>query len=368
MAKKKNCKQARGWLWFWIFILVYIGAAVCLCILGMEQFTHYIAAYEVSRPQKPIESYMQQLTPEHIVDMSGDVIGQIDHKIQSEDQCRQILLDAVSGKISYAKKLNESTEDKTVYMLLCGGKTIGKVTTSAQAPDQYGFRIWQVSEESFDLSYLIGQPITVTVPEQCSVIVNGQVLDTGYCVGEPQQYALLKDLYKDYPFLPMMLTYQAGPFLGQPEAQITDPAGQPMVIDESTDFRPFIENCSADKIQALDAFLTDFIGSYVRFTASKNDRYDRYHEVVAYMQPNSELRSRMLQALDGLSYNRIKRTKILSIDFLYHIEVSSGEYLCDLVYKVDVDKGNGYATETMPMRFWVVDTADGLRLKEMTGY
>lgn len=363
MAKKK--KRSYG---FVIFMVLYIAAFCGAAYFGLTKLWDFMEAYEVSRPQKPVQAYMNQLTPEHICDLSGDVIAQIDHNIQSEEECRKILMEAVSGPISYARNIKESTDEKTVYMLLCGGKTIGSFTTTAQAADEYGLSIWEVTEEEFDLSYLIGEPMTVSAPSNYTVLINGQALSSDYLTGEKELYPLLDPYYEDYPELPYSVSYTAGPFLGELGCTVTDPEGNAVTIDDDTDWNLFACTCTADETAQINDLLQKFVENYVAYTASKETRYARYHDAVVYALPGSNLAVRMRYALDGLKYNRIRSAELQAITVHYLVPLDDTHYLCDITYETLVDKGEGKYNEINNVRLGVVKTDDGLKVESMTNY
>lgn len=368
MAKRaKKTKKRLGWLWLLLFMIVYAGAALYAINYGLQIFWNYIASYETSRPNKPIEAYMEELTREHIVDLADGVLEQVDTNLQSEAECRSVMLESISGNISYARNLKECTDTKTVYMILCGGKTIGKVTTEAGEPDEFGFSVWSVTQESYDLSYLVGGTVTVTAPHDHPVLVNGVALDESYIVETGIQYELLKDYYEDFD-LPYIVTYTAGPILGEPEAVITSPAGQVVTIDENTDWNTFIETCTEDQITDVKAFVEEYLDSYVAFTSSKDDAYAKYKALIKYMDDNGSLPDRMKRALDGLRFNRIRYAKVISYTIHHLVDTGDGHYLVWLTYETEMNKGEGNYIEANNLQLTLIEKNGKLLTHAMTSY
>ena len=250
MAKKNKHHKKRGLGWFFFGMFVYAAVVLGAAYFGLKELWAFLESYEASRDYHAINSYMEQLTPEHICDTQSDLIAQIDHNIQSEDACRQVLLDALTEKITYARKASECTDTKQVYVLRSGKQVVGSFAIKAQAADEYGFTPWVFAEESFDLSYLIGSSVSATAPMDYPVIVNGVQLDDSYVTGQTsEQIEFLEEYYEEYD-LPVFYTktYQAGPFLGDFAIEVTDPEGNLYVFDEAAfDKEALVANCSTEE-------------------------------------------------------------------------------------------------------------------------
>ena len=197
MAKQPKKK---GFKRFFLGLLIFAVVFSCLAVWGLTEFWSFIEAYELSRPKNTIDPYVQQLTKEQIAAKDSVLLGQIDLNIQSEDACRQFILDSLTEDITYAQNISASDDTKLVYMLLHSGKPIGKVTLRPEETDKYGFTPWAVSDTSFDFSYLLGSKATITVPHDFTVYANGTALDSSYITQDNIPYELLKNYYKDYTF------------------------------------------------------------------------------------------------------------------------------------------------------------------------
>ena len=106
-------KKRRKW-GFPIFMILYALVILGAAYWGLGKFWDYMEAYEASRIKNTIEAYMEEITPQYVCDRSGDLIDSIDHHLQSEDECKQVILDFLSGGISYARTSPECTDDRTV--------------------------------------------------------------------------------------------------------------------------------------------------------------------------------------------------------------------------------------------------------------
>ena len=101
-------KKKRRWVFplvLVVYALLFLGGTV----FGLNLFWDYMDAYEQSRPHIALHAYEGKLTAEYVANASQILIDQIDRHLQSEESCRQVLLDALSDKITCAKKTREST-------------------------------------------------------------------------------------------------------------------------------------------------------------------------------------------------------------------------------------------------------------------
>lgn len=381
MAKKKTKKRGGAWfaLGMFLYALVFLGATAYLLkhIWGLLEEYEAKESYKEQVTGNPIDGYMAELTLEHVLDEAvPEVYASLNQSIQTEEECRELLAAHLTGEFTRAKvmELGMSSESSEVsYDIYCGTHKVGRVTTGSRTEERYGFTVWEIIGESFDLTNLVlkeemmGQVFTVTVPHDYTVSVNGVTLDESYLIESGRQYELLAEFYEDYA-LPTIVTYQAGPFMGDMEPVITDPAGETVTIDENTDWNTFLDNCSEEEITQIQDFLEDFLASYVKFTASKDDRFEAYRDVITYMVNKGALADRMKRALDGLQYNHIRNAYLLSVTQHHCVNIGSDRYMVDLTYVSNVDKYAGYYEETINLKVILVNTDDGLRAETMLIY
>jgi len=273
-------------------MLIYALVFLALTAGGLAILWDFMAAYEASRPKTAINAYMQALTEEHICDLSQSLIDQVDENIQTEEQSRAYMMDAV-GDITYAKKTKECTENRQVYVLRTGTTVIGTFSIVAGEEGKYGFKTWTFEQESFDLTSLnlFGSGYEVTVPSDYAVTVNGYTLDNRYVTNAKVPYEPIVDYYEDYD-IPFRVSYAVAPIMGELDVVITDPKGNKATFDENTDWTPYFHNCTEEEKEMLDAFTAEYVDRYTSFTGSRrNSRYVYYNRLKAYVVPESEFAS-----------------------------------------------------------------------------
>ena len=226
-------KRNRKGMGFALFMVFYAVAFLTATFFGLKWFWGFMEGYEASRPHIVIDSYMAKIDKEYIISHSNEFMTTVDFHIQDEESCHSIVMDALEGEISYARKASECTDDRQVCVVRCGKQVVGSFTIETTQEDQYGFKPWTFREESYDLSWLMGtETVTVTAPEGYPVYVGGVKLDESYITEQnTTDYAVYGDLYEKYDLPRFTLnTYKAGPFLGQTcEVRFMIPAASPLL-------------------------------------------------------------------------------------------------------------------------------------------
>lgn len=368
----KNKKKGAG---FAVFMMIYAVLALVGIFFGLRWFWGFIEAYEASRPHVPINAYMENMSPERVVDGCQELMDSADENLQDAEHVRQLLLESLSEPITYARKASACTETRQVYVLRSGSQVVGSFSIVSDAQDAYGFNPWILEEEKFDLSHLMGgEKISVTVPDGIGVQVrvNGTVLDDSYIVKtETSEFELLEDFYGKYELPVFTLnTYEAGPFLAEELSfEVLDREGNPFTYDESFDPNVLIELTDAGQVAVLESFVREFLDAYVIFAGCANDfRYANYGQVIQYVVPESNLAKRMQEALEGLLYAQSKGDEVESVVFHHIVELVPETYMCDVTYLVNTIGQEGLVQTTTNVKMVVVRSEGKLLVESMIGY
>lgn len=358
-------KRKRSRLIFTICLLVYAVLFLIGTAVGLSYLWDYMEAYERSRPVHTVDDYMEKLTADYICDKSTTLITMVDSSVQSKEDCRKVITEALSDKFSCVKNLGESTKEETVYLIRCGSRIIGRFSIAPGEEIAYGFAAWSVVSDSFDLSYLLTPGHTVTVPEYYSVSVNGTLLDTGHIIESGMQFSVLKEFYDTYS-LPTLVTYQTGTTLGNTEVVITDPDGNPVKIDEHTDWNTLLPVCEPDTVAKLDTAVSGFVGAYVDFSScTNNDTYGNHNRLQAHILPGSALSQRMKDAMAGLKWVSDRHAKVASIEVRQIVPIEGGKYICDVFYCVDTHNINGNVQTESHVKLIFTESGGSLKAETM---
>ncbi len=361
MTKMKH-KKRHGRLILILCMILYAAVFLAVTAYGLEYLWGVMEAYEGSRPHIAIDSYMARLDGDYVCDRSGAVIGQVDHSIQSEEECRQVIRDFLKDGISYAKKSSQCTDTRQVYVLRSGKQVIGQFEMEAIGEPVHGFTPWKVTGDSFDLSFLLTGTVSTLAPSDYPVYVNGVRLTQDHITQTGIQYDVLSQFYADYT-LPYLVKYQAGPCLGDISLQVTDPQGQPVTIDENTDVNGFLDNCAPEELTQLQSFVEEYVHHYVTFMSncSGSTEYN-YQKLANCILPGTTLRSRMEQSIEGLFWVRHTSMVIEDITIHHSVSLGDGKYICDLTYSALL---SGKTRTGGNIQLVIVQTERGLKAETM---
>ncbi len=350
-------------------IAIYAAIFLVIAIIGLIIFWNYMDAYEKSQPKNVIDSFMFNLDDSQIKALSNDFIQSVNHDVQSDEDCLAIITDTIRNGVTYARNMSECTESKTVYMLMCGGNSIGKVVLTTDGTGSFGLPNWRVTEATLDFSYMLNDGVKLEVPGSYKVYANGKLVSRRSIIQQDTPIEVLKDFYADYDTLPYMVTYQVGPYLGDVEITITDAEDKPVTPEQAKDLAFILDNCSGSEKDTLDSLVSSFIDSYVRFTTNADEKLnENYADVLSYIVPDSALAQRMEDALNGLKWNKNQNAEILSKTAHYRTRLAGGLYLYDVSYEVQVTHQGTTTTTTENVRFLLSQTIDGLKVERMLNY
>lgn len=353
---------------FFIGMAVYALVFLLALGLGLNRFWDYMEAYEQSRPTTAIQNYVSELTVEDMCSGSESLLQNVDPNLQSREQCLRIIERSLTENITFAKNSKESTELRQIYMLSSGEQVIGQFVLTPGDADEFGFRRWQVSEESFDFSHLMGQPITVTVPEDFGVTINGNVLDSSYITERGIPYPALED-FSGRCTMPTMVTYQVDDFLGNVALEVLNREAAFVKITPETDMDSFLPDCTEAEKAELDDFLWEFLTRYVAFTGSSNRAAgEDYLRLIPYMVSQGELAKRLYTAIDGLQFAQSRGDTVDAVTVLRYVPLGEERYLCELRCDVTTLGRKGAVQTTTNMKLLILRTDSGLKAEAMEMY
>jgi len=349
-------------------LLVYVVLFLIVLAVGLGIFWKFIASYEASRPKNTLKAYVSQLTVDQMCDGSDELYASIDQNVQSREQFDQVIRNAVTESVSYAKKSSESTENRQVYVLRSGKTPVGSFVIEAGEPDMFGFRVWEVSDSSFDFSYLMGESVSVTVPSDYRVSVNGHVLDESYITKTGIEYTALDGFYGSYD-LPTMVAYTADNFLGEGLLEVTDKDGNPVEITSETDMNTLLPRVSAQEAEGIESFTREFVQLWINFSGSKkgNATYN-YYQIKKILSSDGALSERLRTAIDGLAFGQTNGASIQDVIINRIVPIGDGTYMCDMTYLVRTVGKKGPVDTSSNMKIIIVTEDGAYRVKSMERY
>lgn len=313
---------------------IYAGVALLLIGVGLFFLWQFLAAYEASRPRNTVEDYLDDLTSQHILEVAGpDLISQVDAGIQSEAEAREEILVALQGKFTCARNVSKSTDGRQVYVLRKGAQVIGSFDMEPTGKPSWGFTPWSVTGEEFDLSFLLGETVSVLAPEGYTVLVNGNPLPDTCAAETGIPYPALAEFAGEYA-LPTLTRYEAGPVLGEVTLRLRDADGKEITPPEDADL--YLDNCSQAEREALTLAVNGFLRTYVDYTSCTGGSPSTTLQwLKKLMVPGSDLAKRMQNALAGLYWVSDRHATVADVEIGLVSRLSPGLYLCDVTYGVN---------------------------------
>ena len=360
---KRLAKREKG-SHFWLGAGIYAAVALVLIGIGLSCFWDFLSAYEVSRPGHTVDSYMETLNARHILDLAGeDLLAQVDGRLGDGETYKAQVLAALAGKYTCARNISRSTDQTQVYALRLGSQVIGSVQMEQVGQSHWNFTPWAVTGEEFDLSFLLGEKVSVTIPQDYTVLVNGISLPQDCVVEEAIPYPQLAEFAGDYD-LPTMVRYEAGPFLGEATVTILDGAGEP--VDLETHAEIFLENCDQGEREKVEKAVEAFIKCYVDFTSCAGEGpIAMLEELNKLMVPRGELARRMRGALDGLYWVTDRHASVSALEVSQVSRLAEDLYFCDVTYTVDTRDITGQVQVESHIKLMFRQTGSGLLAEAM---
>ena len=357
---RRPSRKKRIFPWFLgIYALVFLIAIG----LGLNYLNSYLQGYELSLPYNTTDAYIDALTVDHILQSSSSVLNQIDPSVQTNDEALAVMKNSLEDPIKFYKRVKECSDSKLVYSLRSGSQVIGSFEMEQTEEHEDGFTTWVVTKESFDLSFLLKEGFTVTVPYDATVKVNGHILSEPSIEESGIRYDLLRDFYDEFD-LPTMTTYKVGVHLGELDIEVTDANGNP--IDPNADPSVFLDTCTAEEKAALDLIADSFISDYIHFTSQTNsDVHGNLARLCEHIVSGGALEQRMRDAVRGLNWVTDRNASIQSIEVKHYIAAADGKYICDITYLVNTRDITGDVQEESKAFVVFTQTENGLKAESM---
>lgn len=361
----KATRKTKG---FPIALAVYAGIFLTLAVAGLACFWGFLTAYEASRPENTLNAYMESLTAQKVLAADEDLLDQVDPHTQSRQQATQAALQALSGEFRYIKDVKASVQGHYVYTLMCGNQVIGGFDMVQKKSVGYGFFSWEIFERSTDLSFLLEAPLVLTVPEEFSLVVNGNTLPEEKITQKSIPYEALKGCYESYE-LPYLVQYTAGPFIGKPDIEIRDGSCEAIATEDLADPNSFLKHCNNAQTQRLTTAADAFLRKYIDFTCNTGkDPAGNLAALSPYILSGSSLQKRMHQALDGLNWVPDRGATLVSLKINRCLDIGNGRLLCDMTYVVNTVRHNGTPQSTTNCKVIFAESGGSLKAETMLNY
>lgn len=358
LTKKKKRKISKAI--YWTVLSIYTLALCAAVLYGLSKVWTYAEEYEASRPEKAINAYIEALNANFWDSTMSDTIEEMEHEVQTDAECKEFVESLFDGGISYARTACNDPS-KLAYNLKCENGVIGKVVIaedeSYKDKVEFGMLPWKVDKDEFNFNGLYSS-VTVTVPADYSVALNGVTLGPQYIIEEGIHLDLLERFYKDYPNLPTKVTYKFSNIIGHLEPVIYNAAGEEVTIDETKGDSQYITYADDATVNKLTDFVERFEQSFRKYSSGVGNEQLNYAALLEFIIKGGDIDTRLLAAQDGLTWAHTNSVQIESIVVNNVIQLDSTTWI---VNETTVVTAYGPQTETTTndMELVVVETETG---------
>lgn len=346
-------------------LLIYSLVLLLLGGVGLGVLWNYLRAYEDSRSQYVVEDFIGTLTAQDVVDGAQALLEQVDPNVQSLDAAAAVIRAACEEPFRAVKDPTLSTENLLRYRIRSGKREIGSFTLMVTDRGAFGLPQWTVTKSTFDLSELIGPPVSLTVDQRAQVCLEGKPLPERYITQREIPYALFDGL-ENTEIFPQQVTYTVEHYLGEIQWQVLDEDGQD-VTGQDYESVFLKDNCGEDT--ELEEFLNTFVKRYIAFSGStKSTARGNLASLRKLIVSDSALYTRLASALDGLSFGQSVRDNLADIRFNHRLRLEENLYFCDITYLVDTTGKKGVVQTTNNVKLLVCRRGGSLKVRELCSY
>ena len=326
MAKKKRVSTfTKAML---IYVLVFaVLAAGALCF-----FYNYMAAYEVSGSKSCMKNYMSRLDEGIVPEGFNAELDKLDESVQSREENIQWLKGLIS-EAGYVRVGSESGEDFETYDLISRGRKIGKIRVEFSGVEKFGLKMWEVTEESYDLSGFMTS-VSYYMPEDYTL----QVGNASYLAGEEtKEYKALDYVYERYENIPQIHKFESGLYIDGAAVKLIDARGNEISEEQLTE-QYFLNNCDEALDERLETYALDFLDRYVKYGSvygGRDNFFVNFYNLKLVMLREGELYKRLDTEWGVLLYSSTVYCNILDSNVNIRSQLGENLYLMDISYTTE---------------------------------
>lgn len=343
---------------FWKGLGIYTLVMLVVIAVGLALFWKFIAAYEGSRTEGVMDTYMEQTLASDVEAAVAAFARDNATPIQSEDAIRTALTEKLAQQTLNCRKATVSTEEP-VYTIRTGRTPIGTLTLLEQPEGgllSFGFRAWAADTPDFDFTPLAGS-MTILAPAEAEVLANGAPIDPA--LGVPGGvHPDLQDFADDLAEAGGMTTYTLTGLYAPVDITARDEMGNSYLVETGEDGVTSVSIRFPVDLQAeLEDYAAAFVRAYIGYTSNATGGPGA---VQAYMIPGSTLYDRMTAAMVGMVWVH-GVTSTMSDLTLDNFRYYGRAALCEAHYTLTTDTGDS----DNDMRILLLETPSGWRVANM---
>ena len=369
MSKRR--KGLLGKFIYTLLLLAFMAALSYVAYTWLLRVNDYAEQYELSRPSKAVDSYLETLNRDRWNDGVARAIQRMPHEAQTDEEIKAFVQDKLAAGVTAVRKSGLTDTGSQSYSLRCNNREIGSMTIVEDQSYQgkvnleqqpwllvkkllpgileWGLKPWVVASDQFDFTNLYNS-MEITVPSSYSVYINGRPLGEEYIVERDIHYDVYEPYYNDLPILPTKVTYRFDNAIGAVQPQIRDEDGNEVQIDPTRGDIQFIKPVDEETQARLMNLMQPFTEKYLIFRSGATDSMTALNNLKPYIIPGSDIDKRAQNALDGLSWAHTSSFKMSDYKFNGILPLANGVYVCNVTATTDTyTYGKGEVTDILEL-------------------
>lgn len=173
VVEPQQKKRFRG---FPMFLCIYSAVLIIAIAAGLGYVWNLLIDYEAGMPDINMERYLAEFDGEHI----GDTFDKypVETGVYETPEIMKAWFEdqVAAGELSYEKLTGQYTNATPVYEISAGERKIAKAVLTEVGKNGHGFPVWEMSEVSFEGYLDEVDKISVKVPQNAEVQINGIVV------------------------------------------------------------------------------------------------------------------------------------------------------------------------------------------------
>jgi len=340
---------------FLFFILIWTIILLAAGTYGLYKLSDFLSVYECCELAPVKAEFESSFCEDNLQsDALDSFIATLDNNVLSADGYREIIRSQLRGAMQLEKLTGESSSSKAVYRIVVEGTAVGKVVFEKDIPMPYGLYAWRQTGESYSFGYLL-KSSSIEVPSDYTVSVNGYVLGGDYIVSRRGIEGYENTSRYTAGSSRELVTYSFTS-MGEQSFAVRDEFGTAVAIESLTTDR-FMQNCTAEQIQAVETLSRSFIDLYTNYSTGISYYY-YYNQIKAICVPGSDIMTRLTNSLEGYEYSMRRPAEITALDIYRVSAINENEFLCDIRYTVDAKAGGEIITTDYDVRL-IINASGG---------
>lgn len=228
---------------FWILYALFIVAFAVFWFELIKYVKNQLVVYEAAQPKYVVEKAINDLEFSNFAGLEFEKVGS---RFENPDYYRDTYVSSLKGRtLTYEESATSFDTKSPVYNIYAGDEHVADITLHETSSEQLMFILsiqqWEIKEIKPVYS-TISREVTVTVPSNCKVFVNGLELSEAELTDKSREYSGF-DYVKKYVTMPCEVTYHVTGLVTEPVVAIRDAYGNDVTasVDGST-YRVLLED------------------------------------------------------------------------------------------------------------------------------